>query len=329
VTEPDIQHQECSEEDEINLLDYWRVIRKRQRLVVRVVIAVVLATVVISLFMTDIYQSKAVITPIASKDSGTGVGALSALALQFGALPGIVLPGGSSAAEIVNLLKSNILREKVIERYQLLPVLFYKEWDAEKKDWKRGISLNPLVYIVKIVKAITPGEPQGRVRKDTGVPDVWDGLRMLDSIVKVNQNIKENIITITVDYYDPEMAAKIVEYFLTTLTDHMSSEARRVATTNQRYLEEQLGKTADPLIKQKIYNLIAQQLETSMMAEVKENFAFKVIDPPMVPDKKAKPKRTQMILLSFLISVFMGVFLAFLMEYLEKAKSKEGEYIKT
>jgi uncharacterized protein involved in exopolysaccharide biosynthesis len=279
--------------------------------------------------MTNIYQAKAVITPITSKDSGAGVGTLSALALQFGALPGIVLPGGSSAAEIVNLLKSNILREKVMERYQLLPVLFYEEWDAEKKDWKRGISLNPLVYLGKLVKAISPGEPQGVAKKDTGVPDVWDGLRTLDSIVKVNQNIKENIIIITVDYYDPEMAAKMVEYFLTTLTDHMSSEARRVATINQKYLEEQLGKTADPLIKQKIYNLIAQQLETSMMAEVKENFAFKVIDPPRVPDKKIKPKRIQMALLSFVVSIFMGVFLAFLMEYYEKAKRKDREYIKT
>jgi uncharacterized protein involved in exopolysaccharide biosynthesis len=125
------------------------------------------------------------------------------------------------------------------------------------------------------------------------------------------------------------MAAKIAEYFLTTLTDHMSGEARRVATINQKYLEEQLQRTADPLIKQKIYNLIAQQLETSMMAEVKENFAFKVIDPPMVPDKNIKPKRIQIALLSFFVSIIMGVFLAFLMEYLEKAKSKEREYIKT
>ncbi|MGZ6231549.1 MAG: Wzz/FepE/Etk N-terminal domain-containing protein [Syntrophales bacterium] len=315
MTEPDVQHQECSAEDEIHLPDYWRVIRKRQKLIIRVVVAAVLVTVVISLLMTDIYQAKAVITPIASKEGGAGVGTLSALALQFGALPGIVLPGGSSAAEIVNLLKSNILREKVIERYQLLPVLFYKEWDTEKKDWKRGTSLNPLVYV--------------GMRKDTGVPDVWDGLRTLDSIVKVNQNIKENIIIITVDYYDPVMAAKMVEYFLTALTDHMSSEARRVATINQKYLEEQLGKTADPLIKQKIYNLIAQQLETSMMAEVKENFAFKVIDPPMVPDMKIKPKRIQMALLSFVVSIFIGVFLAFLMEHFERSKSKEREYIKT
>ena len=125
------------------------------------------------------------------------------------------------------------------------------------------------------------------------------------------------------------MAAKINEYFLTALTDHMSGEARRVAMINRQYLEEQLGKTADPLIKQKIYNLIAQQLETSMMAEVKENFAFKVIDPPKVPDKKIRPKRTQMVLLSFFASLFMGVFLAFFMEYREKMKSKEKERINT
>jgi uncharacterized protein involved in exopolysaccharide biosynthesis len=329
LTEPDTRHQECSEEDEINLLDYWRVVRKRQKLIIRVVVAIVLVTVVISLLMTNIYQAKAVITPITSKDSGTGVSTLSTLALQFGGLQGIMLPGGSSASEIVNLLKSNVLREKVIERYQLLPVLFYKEWDVEKKDWKRGISLNPMVYLDKLVRTVTRVEPQGIMKNDTGVPDIWDGLRSLDKIIKINQNIKENIITITVDYHDPVMAAKMLEYLLTALTDHMSSEARRVATINRQYLEEQLVKTADPLIKQKIYNLIAQQLETSMMAEVKENFAFKVIDPPKVPDKKIRPKIIQLALISFVASIFLAVFLAFFMEYIEKMKIKERENPKT
>jgi uncharacterized protein involved in exopolysaccharide biosynthesis len=330
LAEPDREQQRYDEEDEINLLDYWRVIRKRQKIIIRVVIATVLATVVISLLMTNIYQAKAVITPITAKDSGGG-GAISLLTQQFGGLPGIVLPGGSSASEIVNLLKSNILREKVIERHQLLPVLFYKKWDTEKKDWKRGgwISLNPLTYVGKLARAISSGDQKSGQKKDPDVPDSWDGLREFSDIVKINQNIKENVITITVDYYDPDMAAKMVEYFLTTLTDHMSGEAKRVATINRQYLEEQLVKTADPLIKQKVYNLIAQQVETSMMAEVKENFAFKVIDPPKVPDKKTKPKRVQMILISFFVAIFIGVFSAFFMEYLEKVKSRERERVNT
>jgi len=325
MTEEQKNSEQGHEEYEITLLDYWRVLRKRRKLIIQVVIASVLATVVISLLMTNIYQAKAVITPITSKDGRTGDATLSAMAFQLFELPGIRLPGGSSAAEIVNLLKSNILREKVIERYQLLPVLFYKKWDAEKKDWKQG----PWVYIKRMVNAITSATQRGISEKDPDVPDVWDGLRKLDDIVEINHNKKEDTITITIDYRDPEMAAKMVEYFLTALTDHMSSETRRVATINKQYLEDQLGKTADPLIRQKIYNLIAQQLETSMMAEVKENFAFKVIDPPKVPDKKIKPKRILMTLLSFVSSLFMGVFLAFFMEYLEKKKSKGSENVAT
>jgi uncharacterized protein involved in exopolysaccharide biosynthesis len=316
------------EEDEINLLDYWRVIWKRRKMIGQVVVAVVSLTVVISLFMTNIYQSKAVITPVAAKEGARGGGALSALAQQFGGLPGITFPGASSASEIVALLESNILREKVIGRYNLMPVLFHEEWDPEKKDWKRGgISLNPLYYVSKLAKLLQPQAPKGVRKAEEGVPDIWDGIRELDDIVNVKNNIKENSITITADFYDPEMAAKLVEYFLLTLTDHMSEEARRVAMTNRKYLEEQLVKTADPLIKQNIYNLIAQQLETSMMAEVKENFAFKIIDPPKAPDKKIKPKRALMVILSFVMALFVGIFVAFFMEYLEKVKSKERESV--
>src|SRR5512145_378513 len=101
----------------------------------------------------------------------------------------------------------------------------------------------------------------------------------------------------------------VVTYTLIELTDHMSNEARRVADTNKQYLESQIDKTADPFIKTKIYTLIAQQIETAMMAEVKENFAFKILDPPRIPDKKIKPKRAQMVIIAFLFSLFLSVFI--------------------
>lgn len=283
-------------DDEINLLDYVRVIWKRKFLIIVLVFITVLTTSVMSLFMKNIYQSTAIITPISSKEVGGG-GGLSALALQFGGLPGISLPGSSSVSEIVNLLNSNILREKLIEKYNLMPVLFYEKLDGGKKDWKKG---------------------------ESDAPTVWNGLRMLKGIVKVNNNTRDNTIIISVEFHEPEMTAKMAEYFLAALTDHMSSEAKRVAMTNRKYLEEQLGKTADPLIRQKIYNLIATQIETAMMSEVKENFAFKVIDPPRAPDKRIKPKRSQMVMISFMVSLFAGVFLAFFLEYIEKMKSKGG-----
>ena len=116
----------------------------------------------------------------------------------------------------------------------------------------------------------------------------------------------------------------MVDYILTALNDHMRGESKRVAQANRKFLEEQLGMTADPLIRQKIYSLIASQIETAMMSEVKENFAFKVIDPPRVPDKKIKPKRSQMVILSLVASLFAGIFVAFFLEYIDKVK-RQGE----
>jgi uncharacterized protein involved in exopolysaccharide biosynthesis len=312
------------EEDEISLLEYWQVIWKHRKTILRLAIAIPVITAVVSLFMTNIYQSRAIIAPITTKEGGAG-GFSALLAQQFGGLPGVLTPGAASASEIVNLLNSNVLREKIITRHNLLPILFPDEWDAEKGRWKSeggwGISLDPRAWMSALARMISP-PPPGIAKKVPGVPDVWDGLRKLDDLVSVKNNIKDNSITVTAEFPDPEMSAKLVDFFLTSLTDHMSAEARRVADVNRKYLEAQLATTADPFIRQKIYNLIAQQIETSMMAEVKENFAFKVIDPPKAPDRKVKPKRAVMVIVSFVLALFLGVFAAFGLDYLEKQNIK-------
>jgi uncharacterized protein involved in exopolysaccharide biosynthesis len=305
-------------EDEIDLLELWRVVWKRRRLIARIVLAGVLLTAVVSLFMTNIYQSEAVITPVETKSGGGG---MSALMSQMGGMGGLIgLPESSSTVEIGLLLESKVLRKKVIQDYHLLPVLFPKQWDEKKKMWKKkdsGWSLNPLFWISKLMAAAKPADKK-KTKKIEGIPDEMDGLRALDKLVQINKNMKDNFITISVQFDDPEIAAALVGYFLAALNDHMSLETRRVATINKKYLEEQLVYTTDPFIQQKIYIMIAQQIETSMMAAVKENFAFKIIDPPVVPDKKIKPKRAQMVVLSFVVFLFLAVFVVFILEYLEK-----------
>jgi uncharacterized protein involved in exopolysaccharide biosynthesis len=310
------KNQEMAGEEEISLLDYWRVIQKHGKLIGRIVLVTVVLTAVVSLFMKNIYQVKVVIAPIAGKE-GTTSSTASMLAQQFG----IVQSGPAPGTEIFNLLNSNILKHKIIEKNDLLPVLFEDNWDKEKNTWKRGgFSLNPMRLVRIVSRALNP--PPTSIKKDPGVPDTWDGIRALMKITKVTQNLKENTITITTEYKDPVMAANLGRYTLNTLIDHITDEAKRVAKINKDYLEDQINKNSDPFIKQKIYFLIAQQIETMMMAEVKENFAFKVLDPPMVPDKKIKPKRTQMVLLSLVVSLFIGIFTAFFLEYLEKNNIK-------
>lgn len=310
-------------EDEIDLLELARVIWNGRKLIIGIVVLFTITVAIASLFMTNIYQAKAVIKPVTPEK---GSSRLSSLAAQFGGLAGmagIAMPSAASSTELVSLLKSNVLKKQVIEKYNLLPVLFPKKWDEEKKTWRKpksaDFSLNPFVLLAKILPA-----KQGTPKKDPGIPDTWDGIRALDKIVNVNYNLKEDIITITVNFRDPEMAAAIGNYFLIALTEHMSSEAKRIAMINKDYLETQLRETKDSLVQQKIYALIAEKIETIMMAEVKEGFAFKVLDPPMAPDQKSKPKRAMMVIVAFMVSLFLSIFVIFIREYVKKIKTKSA-----
>lgn len=273
-------------EKELDLADYWAVLWKRRLAVLLVSAVMTIGFLVYSLAIPDMYESRAVIMPV-GRGAEQGAGA-SALAERFGSIPGITLPASASSAEIMSLLKSNRLRARVLEERGLLKMLF-------------------------------TGEREG-VGADGG-PTTWDGLRALDSMLEVKSDLKDNTITLSATHADPRIAADMAGHLIAALTDHMSGEARRVAIANKSYLEAQLAHSQDPIIRQKIYNLIAQQMETAMMSEMRESFAFKVVDPPMVPDMKISPDRRKITHAGFLLSLAAGVVSAFLLEFRSRRAS--------
>ncbi|MBI4948562.1 MAG: hypothetical protein HY955_00255 [Deltaproteobacteria bacterium] len=274
-------------------------------------------------FMTDIYRASAVITPVAGRE--TGGSEMSMVAQQLGGISGITFPASRPSSEIIGLLNSNILREKVIETHNLLPLLFSDNWDAEMKGWKQAPD-NGLTGRMKRLFIAGPAEASGGSNRG---PSLWDGLRELDNIVTVSASAKDNTIAIYAEHRDPAFASRVIELLLSTLNLHMSGEAKRVAQTNKRYLVEQLGAANDPFIRQKIYNLIAQQIEVYMMSEVKENFAFKVIDPPRVPDRRVRPGKARIVEAGAALSLLAGVLAAFVLEFVSllmaSQKAVEGD----
>lgn len=271
-------------DDEIDLVDLLKVLIKRKNLIIGLIFLGSIVTAGVSLIMTPIYSSKTVIAPVQQQPLG---GTASMLAAQFG----ITTPPSGNVSEIVSLLKSNILREKVIKSLNLVQEFFKPE----------------------------------ELKNKTEDEKIWECLRYLEKTLKVNFKQKDNTIEVEMEYKDPVLATKILEKLLLELQDHMSREAKRVSEVNRKYLEEALSSTADPFIKSNIYNLIAQQIQQGMLAEAKENFAFKILDPPKVPDKKIKPKRRLMVMVAFVTSAFVGVFLAFFLEYIQNVKGRLRE----
>jgi uncharacterized protein involved in exopolysaccharide biosynthesis len=61
-----------------------------------------------------------------------------------------------------------------------------------------------------------------------------------------------------------------------------------------------------------------------MMANVRDEYVFKVIDPAMAPEHRSKPKRKLIVMLGFVLGLMLGIFIAFFMNFLQNQREEEG-----
>lgn len=77
-------------------------------------------------------------------------------------------------------------------------------------------------------------------------------------------------------------------------------------------------------VKEKLFTMITEQYELAKIAIADESAAFDIIDSPLVPELKSKPKRATMVILAGLLAGVIGVFSSFLIEFIQKRKQKES-----
>ena len=56
------------------------------------------------------------------------------------------------------------------------------------------------------------------------------------------------------------------------------------AAENMRFFRKQLEKTIDSLLEEKIYSMLAKEIEKETFARAQKYYSFFVLDPPIVPD---------------------------------------------
>ena len=113
------------EEDEIDLYELWQRLKKRGKLIVSVFLAGVTLAVVISLIMTPIYRSEALLLPVSNQPS-LGI---TQLASEF---LGVQSSGGDLSSKIMAILRSRTIKERVVKRLNIVDVLL--EEKPENRD---------------------------------------------------------------------------------------------------------------------------------------------------------------------------------------------------
>jgi len=305
------------QEDEINLLDLWSIIWNGKWFIALFVTICTLAAIVISLFVLEkTYKSTTTIIPLTQEKSS--MGNLSGLIGNL-SLP-ISLPG-QQTSNIMSFLQSRTLKERLIKKQNLLLLLYEDLWDSENKKW--------------IVD-----EP-----KDT--PTVIKAIQeeKLNKIYSLSQDKKTELITIGWAGKDPLFTNKMTESIIDELNFFLENEYDSNAKREREFIEKQLIVSTAELehwerqvpndkltlskinrerfASQTVYTELRKQLEMAKITEAKTLESFKILDRPFVPEKPFKPNKRLIVVLSFVCSSFIALFLVFFQNFVRNALKQE------
>lgn len=83
---------------------------------------------------------------------------------------------------------------------------------------------------------------------------------------------------------------------------------------------DNLGLLRDVKYYETMYGLLAQQYETAKIDEAKDSAVIQVMDKAIEPDRRSRPKRTLIVVLSALVAGLLSVFAAFVLEAFSNVK---------
>ncbi len=274
-----------ADSDEINVSDVVSLLKREKWLILALTCACALAAGLASLLVTRTYEATIAVSPVAEEIGGGRLGSLGSSLSQLSGLASLAgLAGGDSRrAESLATLQSEMLARQFLQNNHLLPVLYAQQWDAGRGAWK-------------------PAAPKK-------LPTLWKGVQLLKKrIVKVTENTKTGIVTLTVSWTDPAVAAQWANELVQLANSYLRSKAIAESERNIDYLKEQVAKTTDVELQRTIYSLMESEIKKQMVARGSDEYALKVIDPATAPEIAASPQP----LLYVLGGAFLGLVLSFL-----------------
>lgn len=384
------------DDEEVTLLDYWRVVRKRIGLIVGLCLVSIVATMGYSLLSPKIYEST--VTILAPDErGGRGFGLASALASSqlMQTVSGFSIPSLTPQRDIfVSILKSRTMGQDVVERFKL-----QERYEARfLSDAIRRLQSATAVSLSKdgiITVRVEETDPQlaadianfyvanlDAMLARFGVTEASkqrafiaerlaeterelrraeEALRQFqetNKVIALQEQAKgavEAAAQLKGEIMASEVQLEVMRNFATDANPEVVKLKRRIEETKRHLAQMQYGKgwtlpaenrnpgeprkeihvpfaqvpelgvelarlTRDLKVQETVYTLLTQQLEQAKIAQARDMPTVQVLDAAVQADRKSKPKIKLNMAIAGVTSLFVGIFLAFLLEYLAGLK---------
>ena len=281
----------------IDIKNIFKLIFEKKVLLSTLTIFFALLSFVYSLFLPNIYQSKSILVSAFSQNS------ILASSSNFSAVADMA--GFKFPAENNNKTKEAIERIKSYHFFEnyFLPNIRFENLVAIV-GWES--STNEFIYDKNIYDINT--KKWNMSINEGGKPSNQEAFEIYNEKVKIFENKSTSFVSITVEHYSPDIAKKWVNVIIENINENMRSQDQELAQNSINFL----SKTIDSLnIKSLIdasSRIVEEQMKILMISSSNPEYIFKVLDPPISPEKISSPNR----LLICIIGTFLGALVSIL-----------------
>ena len=320
------------EEDEISLTEIIAVLKSNIRFILSVPTVTCIITIIYVLFIAEpVFTSTATILP--SSSGSSTVSNLRAMASQFG----INIPTDDNASP-------TFVYPEIIQSRTLARKLLNQKFDTEK--------YGPAQTLLKI---ITYGDGDPEFGPDTLEKMAIEIIK--EDMIAVATDRQSSIITLSVEAFEPRLAADINASLILELDKHQQEFKTSRVGEKRQFIEDRMAEVKTDLesaednlnnfreqnrqilspsllleqerfqreveVQKGIFITLKQEHELAKIQEVEEATVVYVLDPPEAPIERSSPKRTLSVILAGFLGIGMGVVLAFVRNWYESTKTDD------
>ncbi|MBH0025397.1 MULTISPECIES: Wzz/FepE/Etk N-terminal domain-containing protein [unclassified Pseudoalteromonas] len=298
----------------LDLVELWLILWNKKWLIIVLSFLSCAGILAYSLTLPNMYKSSVLLSPQQEQQSS----GLSSLAGQFGGLASVagINLGGSSdkTAVYLEIIKSKDFLYKFIEKNNVKVNLFAaKKWDKDTEE----LELDDTIY--KNGKWLVDEETQKTLE-----PTLYEAYEYFVKKLTVKEDKVTGLVEISYEHIDPRIAKTYVENIVTLI--NKSVREREIAENKEsiKYLNEELANTNIAEMQNVFYTIIEEQTKSMLLAKVRKEFAFKVIESPIVEEQKSSPNRAVICILGAVFSVFFICITVLLIHFIRENKSSNA-----
>jgi LPS O-antigen subunit length determinant protein (WzzB/FepE family) len=288
--------------DEITLRELISVLWGGRILIFCFTTVVAIASIIISLSITNVYTSESVLVNRDKQDSP--MSNFSGLA----SLAGVDLSAqGASLNKVMGIIESREFVKHLITFDNVLPSLMAAQsYNANTRE---------IIFDDEIYNHETKSWVRDAPANRGVVPSYIEAHKEYSEMISMTKDRLTGHVSLKVEHVSPIFAKE----FLSLVINEANNVQRNIdvdsSTKALLYLRDQLSRTPQVEIRDSISKLIENQLETQMMASIHDDYVLMTLEPPFIPERKSGPIRSLIVILSTLVGGLLSAGIVLVREY--------------